>query len=256
MTNPKFVHLRVHSEYSLVDGIVKIKPLVQRAVENGMPAVAVTDRVNFFGLVKFYRFAISCGVKPIVAADLLLFNENDPAVPDQMSFYVQNQAGYLALTELISKAYQQGQYQGIPMLKDNWLERNSQGLIVLSGACYGPIGRALLADNIDLANHLAEKAQQLFENRFYVELQRTGRPGEQYYIDRVLNLAQRFDLPVVATNDVRFMDKSDFEAHEARVCINQGRVLDDQRRPKIIANSSILEASRRCVIFFLISSKH
>ena len=232
MTDPKFVHLRVHSEYSLVDGIVRIKPLVQRAVDYGMPAIAITDQVNFFGLVKFYKFALSCGIKPVVGADLLIFNENAPACPDRLSLYVQNQAGYLALTELISRAYQQGQHQGVPMLKYNWLECNNQGLIALSGASYGPIGRALLADNVDLANHLTEKAIDSFEGRFYIELQRTGRPTEQRYIEQVIELAQRFDLPVVATNDVRFMDRSDFEAHEARVCINQGRVLDDQRRPK------------------------
>ena len=229
---PEFVHLRLHSEYSLVDGIVRIKSLVERAVECGMPAVAITDHTNLFALVKFYRAALSLGLKPIVGADVLIVNESDSSAPDRLSLLVQNQTGYLTLTELISRAYQQGQHQGIPMLSSAWLEEHNSGLIALSGAVYGAIGKALVARSVDGANQQLEKALDIFGDRFYLELQRTERSGEEVYIESALELAARYDVPVVATNDVRFLHKSDFDAHEARVCINQGRVLDDPRRPK------------------------
>ncbi len=229
---PSFVHLRLHSEFSLVDGIVKIKPLVNRLVELNMPAVAVTDHCNLFALVKFYKAAVAAGIKPIAGADVWVFNPDDPSAPFRLTLLVNRQQGYITLTELISKAYQQGQQNGLPMLQRSWLEQSHDGLIALSGAMEGDIGRALLSENPVQARQLADFWCGLFGDGFYLELQRVGKPDEGRYIEAALELASAADLPVVATNDVRFLKPEDFAAHEVRVCINQGRVLDDPRRPK------------------------
>ena len=140
---PQFVHLRLHTEFSLVDGIVKIKPLVKRLAELNMPAVAVTDHTNLFALVKFYKAAIGQGIKPIAGSDVLIFNPEEPTSPHRLTLLVKNRTGYISLMELISKAYQEGQHQGVPMLRQEWLDANHDGLIALSGAMNGDIGKAL-----------------------------------------------------------------------------------------------------------------
>ena len=247
---PAFVHLRLHSEFSLIDGIVKIKPLTKRLVEMDMPAIAITDHCNLFALVKFYKAAISQGIKPIAGADVLIVNPEDPATPFRLTLLVNQQQGYTTLTELISKAYQEGQHQGVPMLQRAWLEQNHTGLIALSGAMDGDIGKALLAENHALAKQLAAYWQDLFPNSFYLELQRVGKAEEERYIAAAIDLAIAADLPVVATNDVRFLKQTDFAAHEVRVCINQGRVLDDPRRPKDYTDQQYLRSSEEMQALF------
>lgn len=239
---PAFVHLRLHTEFSLVDGIVKIKALVKRLAELNMPAIAVTEHANLFSLVKFYKASLGQGIKAIAGSDVLVFNPEDPATPYRLTLLVNNHAGYITLTELISKAYQEGQHQGVPMLRQEWIEANHNGLIALSGAMSGCIGKALLAENQDAAKRLAEFWGGLFENSFYLELQRVGKPEEERYIAAAVELAIATGLPVVATNDVRFIDQQDFAAHEVRVCINQGRVLDDTRRPKDYTDQQYLRS--------------
>lgn len=247
---PSFIHLRLHTEFSLVDGIVKIKPLVKRLAELNMPAVAVTDHVNLFSLVKFYKAAMGQGVKPIAGADVLIFNPDEPVMPYRLTLLVNNHAGYVTLTELISKAYQEGQHQDMPMLKPEWIAENHAGLIALSGAMNGDIGKALLAENKDTAKKLAEQWGVLFENSFYLELQRVGKPEEERYIAAAVDLALETGLPVVATNDVRFIHPKDFAAHEVRVCINQGRVLDDNRRPKEYTDQQYLRSAEEMLVLF------
>ncbi|MEF3076301.1 DNA polymerase III subunit alpha [Methylobacter sp. Wu1] len=247
---PAFVHLRLHSEFSLVDGIVKIKPLVKRLAELNMPAAAVTEHANLFSLVKFYKAALGQGIKPIGGADVLIFNPEEPATPFRMTLLVNNHTGYITLTELISKAYQEGQHQGVPMLRKEWIEGNHAGLIALSGAMSGDIGKALLAENKELAKRLAEQWGSLFDQSFYLELQRVGKPDEERYIAAAVELALAADLPVVATNDVRFIHQKDFEAHEVRVCINQGRVLDDARRPRDYTDQQYLRSSEEMQALF------
>ncbi len=239
---PAFVHLRLHSEFSLVDGLVKIKPLVKRLAELNMPAVAVTEHANLFSLVKFYKAAMGQGIKPVAGADVLIFNPDDPATPYRLTLLVNNHAGYITLTELISLAYQEGQHQGVPMLRQEWIEANHGGLIALSGAMEGEIGKALLAENLEAAKRLAEFWGGLFEDSFYLEVQRVGKPDEERYIAAAVELALATDLSVVATNDVRFVYQTDFDAHEVRVCINQGRVLDDTRRPKDYTDQQYLRS--------------
>ena len=229
---PEFVHLRVHSEFSLVDGIVKIKALVKHTSDYAMPAVALTEQSNLFSLVKFYRATQAQGIKAIAGSDVYIYNPEEPTSPFRLTLLASNNTGYITLTELISKAYQEGQHQGVPMLKKQWIKDNHQGLIVLSGAMEGDIGQALLAGNNELAEECAHYWSTLFDQSFYLELQRVGKNDEENYINTVVDLALKHDLPVVATNDVRFIDKADFDSHEVRVCINQGRVLDDTRRPK------------------------
>jgi DNA polymerase-3 subunit alpha len=247
---PEFIHLRLHTEFSLVDGIVKIKPLVKRLADLNMPAIAVTDHVNLFSLVKFYKAAMGQGIKPISGSDILIFNPEDPATPYRLTLLVNNHAGYITLTELISKAYQEGQHQGVPMLRQEWLEENHKGLIALSGAMSGDIGKALLADKPDEAKRLAEQWGALFKESFYLELQRVGKPDEERYITAAIDLALATDLPVVATNDVRFIYQKDFAAHEVRVCINQGRVLDDTRRPKDYTDQQYLRSTEEMLALF------
>ena len=228
----EFVHLRLHSEYSLVDGLVRIKPLAKKVAEIGMPAVALTDFNNFFGLVKFYKAAQAVGVKPILGADLLVLDEDGEGNPTQLVLLIADEQGYKNLTRLISKAYQAGQRQGIPHIRRSWLAEFSAGLIALSGGCHGEIGMALVSGRQIDAEQLLIEFMGLFPDRFYLELQRTGRPGEESYLHAAVELAGQFSCPVVATNDVRFIDAGEFEAHEARVCIHEGRALDDPRRER------------------------
>jgi DNA polymerase III subunit alpha len=191
------------------------------------------------------------GIKPIAGADVLIFNSDEPENPYRLTLLAQNHKGYVTLTELVSQAYQKGQSKdGVPMLRREWIEQNHDGLIALSGAMQGDIGRALVADKKDDALHFAMYWQNLFPNRFYLELQRVGKPNEENYIVDAIELAYQLNLPVVATNDVRFIKQSDFAAHEVRVCINQGRVLDDARRPKDYTDQQYLRSAEEMQALF------
>ena len=266
---PQFVHLKVHTEFSLVDGTVKIKPLNRAVLEAGMPAIAVTDDSNLFGLVKFYQSALGAGVKPIFGCDLQLLQADEEELPTTITVLAQNQAGYGNLRLLISKAWLEGQVQGRAFVRREWLVQWGDGLIVLSGGKFGDLGRALLKGNRDRAHELAQWWQQHFAGRFYVELQRTGRAEDESYVYGAVELATAMNWPVVATNDVRFLRPEEYEAHEVRVCIADGRALDDPRRqrrysaeqylkspaqmaelfsdiPEAIANS--VEIARRCSV--------
>ncbi len=238
----EFIHLRLHSEFSLMDGLVKIKPLIARCSALNMPAVAVTDQGNLFALVKFYKAALVGGIKPIAGADIWVKNGEDNNAPDRMTLLVQNRQGYRNLTQLLSLGYQQGQYLGRPMLKPQWIKDHSQGLIALSGAREGEIGRLLLAGQSVPAKKRLQEWLHFFDDRFYLELQRTGRSGEGEYLEQALDLAVEEGVPVVATNDVRFLDQHDFEAHEARVCIHGGWILDDPKRPRPYSESQYLKS--------------
>ena len=227
-----FVHLHLHTEYSLVDGIVRVKPLVKAVAAAGMPACAVTDQSNLFALVKFYKAAIGAGIKPIVGADVWIHNALDPNQPTRLVLLCQDRTGYLNLNELISRSYIDGQHRGVPVIQKDWLRERSAGLIALSGGRAGDVGMAMLAGNNALAEELLDGWLALFPDRYYLELQRTGREHEEDYLHAAVELAARRDVPVVATNDVHFLKPDDFEAHEARVCIHDGRTLDDPRRPR------------------------
>ncbi len=239
-----FVHLHVHTEYSLIDGVVRIKPLLDQAMANKMPAVAITDHANVFGMVKFYQAALSKGVKPLIGAELAIVNEADHDKPFALVVLCQNQTGYNHLCVLLSRAYQEGQHHGKPMIRKEWLTNHTEGLIALSGAVRGDIGGALLAGDEGKAGQLLQAWQQLFPNRFYLELQRTGRAQEETYVQAALDLAEKVGVPVVATNDVRFLEAEEFEAHEARVCIHDGYVLSDNRRPRAYSQEQYFRSAQ------------
>lgn len=232
MPQPQFIHLHLHTEYSMIDGLISVKPLMKAAAKANMPAVAITDHSNLFAMVKFYRAAQAAGIKPIIGADLWIRNAADDKKPHRLILLCQNHTGYKNLTQLISKAYLHGQHLGMPLIDKSWIPGLSSGLIALSGGREGDIGQALIANQPKLAEQLLTEWHALFPERFYLELQRTGREQEELYLQAALALAAKMDMPVVATNDVRFLNREDFEAHEARVCIHGGWVLDDSRRRK------------------------
>ncbi len=247
---PSFVHLRVHSEYSLVDGLLRIKPLVKAAAAMGMPALAVTDQVNLFALIRFYKAAVGSGVKPIAGVDLWLRNPADANKPYRLTLLVQNRAGYLNLTRLISRAYREGQHLGVPQVDRAWVAEAAAGLIALSGGVDGDVAHALLAGNRAEAQRLAEGWVKVFDDRYYLELTRTGREPENQCLEASVGLAADLGLPVVATNDVRFLKPQDFEAHETRVCIRDGRTLNDPRRPHLYSEEQYLRTPEEMAELF------
>jgi DNA polymerase-3 subunit alpha len=230
---PKFVHLRCHSEYSIVDGTVRIEDYVNCASKDQMPALALTDLSNLFGAIKFYKTARGAGLKPLIGCDLWLENAQNRDQASRIILLCQTLDGYLKLCALLSRAYLENQHRGRPEIKREWLEESgTEGLILLSGAMLGDVGQALLQGNSVAAKQLAESWASLFPNRFYIELQRAGHAQQEVYISRALSLAAALELPVVATHPIQFIEAEDFKAHEARVCIAEGYVLADNRRPK------------------------
>ena len=180
MSATGFVHLHVHTEYSMVDSTVRIPRLMQACADNGMPAVALTDQNNLFGLVKFYRKAIAAGVKPLIGLDLRIFNDGEPDRPYELVLLVQDNGGYRNLSELVSRSYIEGQVRGVPMARREWLTREScEGLIALSGGLHGDVGHALHANHGEQARELLAAWRDVFPDRFYLELVRTGRGGEE-----------------------------------------------------------------------------
>ena len=245
----EFVHLRLHSEYSLVDGLVRIKPLAAKVADMGMPAVAITDFNNFFGLIKFYKAVQGAGVKPILGADVLL-SDQDEGTATQLVLLAADLKGYKNLTQLISRAYLEGQRQAVPIIDKSWLSTHSEGLIALSGGRGGEVGVALVSGRDADAEKALRQMMAIFPDRFYLELQRTHRADEEDYIHSAVALAQRCECPVVATNDVRFIKSSEFEAHEARVCIYEGRALDDPRRERRYSDSQYLKSPEEMAELF------
>ncbi|MGH8724727.1 MAG: DNA polymerase III subunit alpha, partial [Burkholderiales bacterium] len=231
MAAPRFVHLRLHSEYSVSDGIVRIDDAVERARADAMPALALTDAANLFGMVKFYGAARAAGVKPVIGADCWLHNDADRDKPFRLLLLCASHAGYLRLCDLLSRAWLRNQHRGKAELARDWFQ-DTEGLIALSGAAGGDVGQALAAGHPEAAERLAQGWARFFPGRYYIELQRAGHPHAEALLASSVALASRAGLPVVATHPVQFLDPGDFKAHEARVCIATGHVLGDQRRPK------------------------
>ena len=227
-----FVHLNIHTQYSIVDSTIRIPELMKNCVSSEFPAVTITDQNNVF-MVKFYRKALDFGIKPIIGCDLFIANPDDEKNHDRLIILCKNNLGYKNLTRLITKSWLDGQTHFGPRLHKDWLDKkNCEGLIALSGGVRGDIGRSLLNGHHDLSARLLESWQALFGDRFYIELNRTNRNQEESYIDEAIHLADNFSVPVVATNDVRFLSKDDYHAHEARVCIQDGTILSDSNRKK------------------------
>ncbi|NOH98482.1 DNA polymerase III subunit alpha [Vibrio sp. 99-70-13A1] len=250
MSDPKFVHLRVHSDFSMVDGLSKVPPLVKKVAEMGMPALALTDFTNLCGLVKFYGTAHGCGVKPIIGADFLMQSAEFGDELTKLTVIATDNKGYNNLTLLISKAYLRGHVQHQPVIDKEWLVENAEGLIILSGAKEGEVGKALLKGNQELVESCVQFYQTHFADRFYLELIRTGRPDEESYLHFALELAEQVELPVVATNEVVFLTEDLFDAHEIRVAIHDGYTIVDPRRPKNYSPQQYLRTEEEmCELF-------
>ncbi len=234
MTAPQFIHLRLHSEFSIADGLVRIDDLVKAAAADGQPALAITDLANLFGMVKFYKSARGKGIKPLIGADVWITNDDDRDKPFRLLLLVKNRAGYLELCELLTRAWLANQHRGRAEVRAEWLDEREtkDGLIALSGFQAGDVGQALENGNEALAERCARRWMRIFPDHFYVEVQRNGNPKLENLLRQSTQLAARLQLPVVATHPVQFLDKSEFTAHEARVCIADGEMLANTRRVK------------------------
>ena len=249
MSSP-FIHLRVHSDYSMMDGLNKVKPILGKVAEYGMPAVAITDQMNMCGLVKFYSEAHNLGIKPLIGADFWVTNDIFGDEPFRLTLLAMNNEGYKNITILISKAYLRGQLAHRAVIDQEWLAEHAEGVIVLSGGLNGDVGVGLTKNNSKILDAALAFYTTHFIDRFYLELVRTGRAGEEDYLHRAIALAEQHGLPVVATNEVCFIDKEGFDAHEIRVCIHDGYTLDDSRRPKRYSEQQYLRSAEEMVELF------
>ena len=230
MSQP-FVHLHLHTEHSLVDGIVRVPSLVEAVAAAGMPAQ-------------------TAGIKPIIGVDLWMCADEVLDQPSRLVLLCQTDAGYRSLSRLITRSYREGQARGVPMLRHDWLEDNVDGLIALSAGLAGDVGQLIIADRAGDAERCLQRWLTLFPDRYYIELQRIGRESEEHHIQIAVDLAVRLSIPVVATNDVRFIHSEDFEAHEARVCIHDGRTLGDPRRPRVYSPQQYLRTPEEMSALF------
>ena len=232
-----FVHLSLHTEFSISDGLVGVEALAERSRVMGFPAVAITDRGNLFGLLKFYKACRAAGVKPIMGLELEMC---EPDRSYRLIVLAADQTGYHNLLKLASRSYIRSHDRGT--FQKEWLEELNDGLILLSGGRSGDVGMSLINSEMPEAIARAEHWGSVFTDRYYIELSRTGRVNEDEYIGAAVALAESSGIPVVATNDVRFLDSLDFEAHEARVCIQEGRTLNDPRRERRFSDQQYLRS--------------
>jgi len=249
MSSP-FIHLRVHSDFSMMDGLNKVKPILGKVAALEMPAVAITDQMNMCGLVKFYSEAHNLGIKPIIGTDFWVTNEAFGDEPFRLTLLAMNNEGYKNITILISKAYLRGHLAHRAVIDQAWLAEHAEGVIILSGAQHGDVGVGLMKNNAKLLDSALAFYESYFPDRFYLELIRTGRQGEEDYLHHAVELAEQRGLPVVATNEVCFIDREGFEAHEIRVCIHDGYTLDDNRRPKRYSEQQYLRTAEEMVELF------
>ena len=250
MSSPSFIHLRIHSEYSIADGIIRIGEAVAAAKRDAMPALALTDLSNVFGLVKFYKEARGSGVKPVIGCDVFVSNEGARDQPYRLLLLCQSNVGYLRLCELLTRAYLENQDRGRPEIRKEWLKTGSEELIALSGAHMGEVGITLLNGNAASARLLASEWAGIFPGRFYLEVQRTGFAREELHIRETIKLAAELALPVVATHPVQFLNIDDFKAHEARVCIAEGYVLNDKRRVRAFTAQQYFKTQAEMIELF------
>jgi DNA polymerase-3 subunit alpha len=245
MTPPIFTHLRVHSEYSIADGLIRIDDVVDAAAKDKQPALAITDLANLFGMVKFYKAARGKGIKPVIGVDAWISNDDQPEKPFRLLLLAKNRMGYLQLCELLSQAWLTNQHRGRAEIRPEWLEAlatnsyavmpgesGANGLIVLSGAHFGDVGTAIENGNLAGAQRAAERWARIFPGHFYIEVQRAGQPNQEAQVRHAVALAAKLGLPVVATHPVQFIGPGDFIAHEARTCIAEGEMLANAKRVK------------------------
>lgn len=250
MADPRFIHLRVHTDFSMVDGLQKINPIVGAAAADNMPAIALTDQMNMCGLVRFYGAAHGKGIKPIVGADFWVQSDELGDEQFRLTLLAMDNEGYQNITLLISRGYQRGHVQGRPVIDKAWLAEHAKGVIVLSGGREGDVGKFLLKGNRQMTEQCVAFYQTHFPDAYYLELLRTGRPDEEVYLHMAVAIATEFELPVVATNEVVFLSADDFDAHEIRVAIHDGYTLMDKRRPRRYSPQQYLRSQEEmCELF-------
>ncbi len=250
MKTPPFVHLHLHTGYSINDGLLRIPELMEETARRGTPAVALTDLNNLFAAIKFYGAAMERGIKPVIGCELHIRADNTNEAADEIVLLCGDERGYHNLTRLVSRAYVEGQEHDTPHILRDWLEDCNEGLIALSGGPRGDIGKALASGESKRLDRALSFWTGLFADRYYIELHNTGREGEKAYLERALALASKSALPVVATNDVRFLRREDFESHEAKVCISQGHILADKRRPRRYSPEQYLKSAEEMAALF------
>src|SRR6185312_10485407 len=249
MTAPRFVHLRLHTEYSIVDGMARVDDAVAAAAADGMPALAITDAANLFGAIKFHQAARAAGVQPIIGCDLWITHERSRDTPYRVAALCRNRSGYLALCDLLTRAHAENHWRGRAEVRREWL-KGIEGLIVLSGWASGDIGMALASGQAEAAEALARQWAADFPGAFYMEVQRPDPPRDAPLVHASVELADRVGLPVVATHPVQFVRPQDYRAHEARVCIAQGYVLGDSRRPRAFLPSQYFKTQAEMAELF------
>jgi DNA polymerase III subunit alpha len=232
MSSPCFVHLRLHSEYSIADGTLRIDDAVAAAAADRMPALALTDLANQFGLIKFYTAARARGIKPIAGCDVWIANDGERDQSARLLLLAATRDGYLRLCRWLSAAYRDHQHRGRAQFPRRWFDEGTDGLIALSGGRDGDVGQALLQGNGAAARRLAQEWMTRFSGRYVLEVQRAGQPDDEALVQATVSLGDDIGAPIVATHPVQFLKAQDFRAHEARVCIAEGHTLSDSRRPR------------------------
>ena len=251
MTFPQFTHLRLHTEYSIVDGLLRVDDVVKAAAKDGQPALAITDLANLFGMVKFYKAARGKGVKPIAGCDVWITNDDDREKPSRLLLLVKNKTGYLNLCELLSRAWLTNLYRGRAEIRAEWLEAGAaEGLIALSGAHSGDVGMAIDNGNPAAAERCAQRWAGIFPNHFYIEVQRYGQSNMENHVRQAVALAAQLKLPVVATHPAQFLKQEEFIAHEARTCIAEGEILANRRRVKRFNEQQCFKSQEEMVALF------
>lgn len=243
----RFIHLRLHSEYSLTDSTVRIDALIKACAKRGMPALALTDDSNVFALLKFFKKAEAAGIQPIAGADVWVQEDEDPS---RLTLLCENRVGYRNLCILLSRAYAEGRQLDRPVIQRDWISGHTEGLVALSGSMDGDIGRLLLAGRSETANLQLRRWMRLFPDAYYLELSRCGRSNEEQTTLAMAQLATAAGCPAIASNDVRFIDREDFEAHEARVAIANGYTLNDSRRPRHYSAEQYLKTPADMALLF------
>ena len=246
----QFVHLRLHSDFSMQDGLNKVNPILDACADSGFSAIALTDLMNMCGLVKFYSSGKNKGIKPIIGCDVWLQSDFVDGQIVQLCLLAMDETGYKNVTNIISEAYLRGHLQHKVVVSQSDLAKFNEGIIVLSCALDGDLGKAIGMNKPDMINAVIEFYKTHFNDRYYIELQRTGHAGQNEYTEAAVSLAAEHDLPLVATNNVRFLRQEDFEAHEVRTCISDGFTLDDTRREKRYTDQQYLRSSEEMLELF------
>ena len=238
-----FIHLHLHSEYSISDSLIRINNLIEVVSSNNYPSIAITDHNNIFSLVKFYKSAIRNGVKPIIGIEVDMKSNDSKSGFSRAVLLCKNMVGFNNLSNLITDSYVNLDEGNNFLVSQEQLSKRSEGLIALSGGIYGDLANAIRSGKQDLINLSISYWKKNFPDSFYIEITRTGKDFEDEYISYAQEISEKHGIPLVASNDVRFIDKKDYLAHEVRVCINNGSYLKDEKRKSEYNENQYLKSS-------------